>query len=282
MLWRAPCSRLCFVGFAFARLCNIRGAKVLIGDLKLVPAAQEYLASANDMHFQQCDVSHWQSLHDLISSSVNTFGDVPDVYVPSAGLFEPPSSNFWDDTEVDSYKTIQINVNHPIKFTRLAMRALAGAEKQGVVCLLSSTAGLGGHYLANLYTASKHAVLGFAKSMGQADVDEGVKIICVLPGLVQTPLWEDREDDPAAWEQYLKMLKSGLQPEDIANLMLKMIESREYGGGTCVLKVTKGEEHTQEEGFSKKAAKSNSDAKPEPDLKRIQSLMRAERGKKWT
>lgn len=56
------------------------------------------------------------------------------------------------------------------------MRALAGAEKQGVVCLLSSTADVGGHYLANRYTASKHAVLDFAKSTGQVDVDEGVKI----------------------------------------------------------------------------------------------------------
>lgn len=83
----------------------------------------------------------------------------------------------------------------------------------------------------------------------------------------------------------MKLLKSGLQPEDIANLMLKMIESREYEGRTCVLKVTKGEEHTQEEEeLSKKAAKCNSDPKPEPDLKRIQSLMRVERerGKKWT
>lgn len=271
-------------GFAFARLCHQRGAKVLIGDLKLVEAAEQYLASASDILFQHCDVTNWQSLHDLISWSVEKFGDVPDVYVPSAGLFEPPSSNFWDDSEANDYKTIQINVNHPIKFTRLAMRALAGANKQGVVCLLSSTAGIGGHYLANLYTASKHAVLGFAKSMGQADADEGVKVVCVLPGLVQTPLWEDREDDPAAWNQYLKLLKSGLQPEDIAELMLKMIESQEYDGGTCVLKVAKGEEHIQEEGYSKKTAetaKSGAAARPEPDLKRIQSLMHAERGKKW-
>lgn len=78
----------------------------------------------------------------------------------------------------------------------------------------------------------------------------------------------------------MKHLRSGLQPEDIAELMLKMIESQEYDEDTCVLKVAKGEEHIQEEGFSKKTAtnaNSGSTARPEPDLKQIQSLMRAER-----
>lgn len=68
------------------------------------------------------------------------------------------------------------------------MRALAGAEKQGVVVLVASTAGIRANYLASLYTASKHAIVGFAKAMGQADVDEGVRISAVLPGLVSSPL----------------------------------------------------------------------------------------------
>jgi len=93
-----------------------------------------------------------------------------------------------DDNESNEYKTIQINVSHPVKMTRLAMRALAGAKKQGVVCLIASSAGIRGNYLASLYATSKHAIVGFAKSMGQADIEEGVKIVCVLPGMVQSPL----------------------------------------------------------------------------------------------
>lgn len=93
-----------------------------------------------------------------------------------------------DDNEAEEYKSIQINVNHPVKMARLAMRALAGAEKQGVVCLIASSAGIRGNYLASLYATSKHAIVGFAKSMGQADIEEGVKIVCVLPGMVQSPL----------------------------------------------------------------------------------------------
>jgi hypothetical protein len=69
----------------------------------------------------------------LIKISENKFGDVPDVYVAGAGVFEPSWSNFWDDTEDESYKTARINVNHPLKLTRIATRALLAKNKK-VLC----------------------------------------------------------------------------------------------------------------------------------------------------
>lgn len=127
---------------------------------------------------------------------------------------------------------MRINVDHPMKLTRLAMKALVGAEKQGVVCLIASVAGIRGNYLCALYAASKHAMVGFAKSMGQADVDEGVRINCILPGLVSSPLWHDREDKMFDWGKYDG--RERLETSDIAELMLKMIESKEYEGGELV------------------------------------------------
>ncbi len=109
---------------------------------------------------------------------------MPDIYVPSAGVFEPPWSNFWDDEgEADptgavggasSYKTLRINVDHPIKLTRIAIRALLARDKKGVVCLIASRAGLAGIYNCALYCASKHAIVGFAKSLAAADA------VCVI------------------------------------------------------------------------------------------------------
>lgn len=156
--------------------------------------------------------------------------ETPTLTLLQAGLFEPSWSNFWDDETSGSYATIRVNVDHPIKFTRLAMRALAGAEKQGVVVLVASTAGIRANYLASLYTASKHAIVGFAKAMGEADVDEGVRINCILPGLVSTPLWHDREDKMKEWGKFNG--RKQLQPSDIADVMVKMVESKEYEGGT--------------------------------------------------
>jgi len=269
------------IGFAFAKLCHSHGASVLIGDLKLTGEAEEYVRQVSDQHFafEHCDVSSWASLRNLISASIKTFGEVPDIYAPVAGVFEPRWSNFWDDDEEEAYKMIQINVNHPVKLTRLAMRALAGAEKQGVVCLVASTAGIRGNYFASLYATSKHAIVGFAKSMGQADVEEDVKVVCVLPGMVQTPLWTDRDDDVAERSKYQE--RAGLQPMDIAEVMLKTVEGRGYSGGTCVLK-TPLEERIVEDGYTKQAGKYDPSPRPEPDLSRIKEILKDERGKQWS
>ncbi|KAK4627483.1 Momilactone A synthase [Fulvia fulva] len=270
------------IGLALAKQCHERGVKVLIGDLKLVPEA-EFITQvpAGEVVNTHCDVTSWRSLHDLITTSVEKVGDVPDVYVASAGVFEPPWSNFWDDNEEESYKMIQINVSHPVKLTRLAMRALAGAKKQGVVALLASSAGIRGNYLASLYVTSKHAIVGFTKSMGQADIEEGVKIVCIMPGMVQSPLWEDRADEVATATQYYERLKTALQPADIADNLIRMIESKGYGGGSCVLK-TKTEERIVEEGHAKSLGKYDPSPRPEPDLDRIKKLLEEERGKPWS
>lgn len=160
------------IGLSFVKLCHSKGAKILIGDLKLTSEADDFIKKTGDgsVLFTQCDVSDWKALRRLITTSVEKFGEVPDVYAPVAGIFEPPWSNFWDDSEEDSgsYKTMKINVDHPVRLTRLAVRALVGANKKGVVCLIASAAGLYGVYLAALYCASKHAVVGLAKSLGPA------------------------------------------------------------------------------------------------------------------
>jgi len=181
------------IGLAFAQTCHAQGAKVLIGDLRLAPEASDWTStlSPSTFHFQTTNVSDWSSLHALITASVSAFGDVPDVYAPVAGVFEPLWSNFWDDSESAQghYKTVSINVEHPLKLTRMALRALAGAEKQGVVCLVASTAGVRGNFLSCLYASSKHAVVGFAKSMGMADREMGVRVVCICPGYVQSLFW---------------------------------------------------------------------------------------------
>lgn len=236
------------IGLAFAQACHAKGARIIIADLKLTADAEAFIAQAgaSTVTFKQCDVTNWNDLHDVISASVDAFGAVPDVYSPVAGIYEPAFSNFWDD-EDDGYKTIRINVEHPIKFARLGMRALAGAEKQGVIVMVSSTAGIRATYLASLYTASKHAIVGFTKAMGQADPDLGVRINCMMPGMVSSPLWHDRDDGMKDWGRFAD--RKGLETGDIGECMVRMVEESRFEGGACVLK-TAYEEKIQEEGHS--------------------------------
>lgn len=270
------------------------GSKVVLADLRLNDEAETFVKEhgGKDLVFQKCDVSKKRDQERLVEVAEERWGDVPDVYVSSAGLFEPVSaalsfhccsflvkpqfwdalpssqlakriprllpplscpfsisvnkhsphphtqsfSNFWTDTEDDDYATVAVNVTAPIKLARIAVRALLHANKRGVVLLVASIAGYGGTYAVPLYCATKHAVVGFVKSMRKAEAEEGVKVVTLCPGVVRTPLWT-----PQAGDDLIKNFGYHesiiLEPGDVAKAAVGLVEGGRYGGGT-VLEVT--------------------------------------------
>lgn len=131
------------INLSFVKLAVQREARgVIIGDLKLTPEAEKFVqANSTKVVFAKCDVTRRKDLENLIKVAADRFGGVPDVYVAGAGVFEPAWSNWWDDTEEDRYAELDINVNHALKLSRIAMRALLGKRKKGVVLITASLAG---------------------------------------------------------------------------------------------------------------------------------------------
>lgn len=172
-------------------------------------------------------------------------------------------------------------MKHPIKLTRLAIRACLGAHKPGVVCLVASTAGIRGNYLSSLYCSSKHAIVGFAKSMGECDPEEGIRVVCICPGLVATRLWTDREQEFMDMNKYAE--RPAMGPADVANVMVKMISNgnQEYPGGTVVLK-TPLEERVIEKGYDAQEGTYDPSPRPKADLGRIKGILDKERGVPWS
>jgi short-subunit dehydrogenase len=141
------------------------------------------------------------------------------------------------DNEDDCYRAMRINAEHPIKLTRIAMRSSLKANKPGVVLIVASGAGVIGFYGSPLYCATKHAVVGFTKSMAQADKDENIKIVSVCPGIVATPLWKGEDAEKVA-KQYAYDDKMALTAEEVAEAMKDLVEQGKYGGGS-LLEVSK-------------------------------------------
>jgi len=67
------------------------GAKIIIGDLKLTPEATDFVSKVGSdrIIFQPCDVTKWDQLQKLVSASEENYGNVPDVWIAGAGVFEP-------------------------------------------------------------------------------------------------------------------------------------------------------------------------------------------------
>jgi len=229
------------INLAFVKLALQSGAKVLVADLKpTTDAAETIKASNGSAAFMKCDVSKWADLESIPSEVEKAFGkgSVADVWVPGAGIFEPKWSSFLYDQENESYTQMRVNAEHPIKLTRIAMRSCLGVNKPCVVMLVASGAGITGTYAAALYCATKHAVVGFTKSMGQADIDENVKVVCICPGMVSTPLWTGAQGDHVRG-QFSYTDDMCITPEQVAEAMKEMVEQGKYKGG-ALLEVKKG------------------------------------------
>jgi len=79
---------------------------------------------------------------------------------------------------------VDININHPLKLSRIAIQALLKKNKKGVILITSSLAGFSGNFAAALYVTTKHAITGFVRSMAELDELEGIKVVAVAPGFV--------------------------------------------------------------------------------------------------
>lgn len=94
-----------------------------------------------------------------------------------------PSSGFWADKDSDShYKILDIDLIHPIKITRIAIRRMLRARKGGFILHVSSVACQTASLVTPLYSVAKHGVVAFVR--GQSRLDElcGIRVVCIAPG----------------------------------------------------------------------------------------------------
>lgn len=90
-------------------------------------------------------------------------------------------SNFWGDSEYEGYAEVEINLIHPIKLARVALKNFIENKKGAIVCV-SSLAGYRGVLFAPLYWSTKHGVVGFIRSMTELEDLIGIRVVSVAPG----------------------------------------------------------------------------------------------------
>ncbi|KAK5224290.1 hypothetical protein LTR47_009901 [Exophiala xenobiotica] len=228
------------IGLAFARLLASRGANVVAADLHETDAFKSFTNEKRrtKVLFKKTDVTDWDQLRDLFRYTKSNNYTV-DLLANIAGVYEPAFSNFWNDTETSSYKSIDINLAGLIQGTRLAIhdqmtrskgRGATETQTTGVVLNISSLAGQYALFNQPIYSATKAGVSAFTRSLAPLHKEFGIKVVGIAPGMIWTPLWAN---DPE------KMKAIGhddvfLQPEELAEEMLKAVESADVVGGKVV------------------------------------------------
>lgn len=136
----------------------------------------------------------------------------PGVLVNNAGIgrFKPLrelSLEDWDDT-------MAVNVRSLYLVTRAFLEGLESAG--GTIVNIASLAGKNGVEGGTAYCASKHAVLGFSKSLMLEVRKRGVRVVAICPGSVATPFM-DKQD------RMHRNRDRALTAEDVAHAVLAAV-----------------------------------------------------------
>ena len=162
----------------------------------------------------RCDLRREHEVVALRDAAGDRVGD-PWLLVNVAGVF---FEHDVPDTSVEQYDQI-MDVN--VKGTFLTCRAFLPAMIEagsGCIVNIASTAGLRGGHRRAVYNASKAAVVQFTRCLALDHGPQGVRVNCICPGLIDTPMADwitSRPDALRAWEQTIPARRIGT-PQDIA------------------------------------------------------------------
>ncbi len=181
------------IGAAVARSLANAGARVAMVSrtpAQLTQVAAEIGAAGPEVVTFTCDVSDAKSVAELARAVEQRLGAV-DILVNNAGVgFSGPVAR----TPLDDWSRVMaINATGAFLCTQAFLPGMV-ERRWGRIVYVASVAGLtGGKYIA-AYAASKHAVLGLARSVAAEVAEAGVTANAVCPGYVDTEMTRESVD----------------------------------------------------------------------------------------
>ena len=211
------------IGFATALRFAEEGAKVVAADVKDAEEEIAFIAAkGGDAFFVQTDVSSESSVQELISRTIARYGRV-DVLINNAGVELAKKAT--DTTEEEWNRLMGVNLKGVFLCSKAMvreMRHLGG----GVIVNVASELGLVGGPEIAAYCASKGGVIQLTRSMAIDHAPDNIRINCVCPGPINTPLLDRiiaSAADPESERQVTiekTLLKRLGKPDEIANVIL--------------------------------------------------------------
>jgi NAD(P)-dependent dehydrogenase (short-subunit alcohol dehydrogenase family) len=158
------------------------------------------------------DVKDPKFCRDAIERTVNEFGKL-DILVNNAA-FQQHQNSIEELSDEQFETTFRTNI---FGYFYMAKAALKHLPKGGAIVNCGSITGLEGSKELLDYSATKGAIHAFTKSLAQSVVEKGVRVNCVAPGPVWTPLnVVDKEPAEVSKHGADTPMQRPAQPEEIA------------------------------------------------------------------
>ena len=219
------------IGFACAESISHQGAAVMVVDCNKdagAAAAERLGGKAKNIDSVVADISKVADVENAIRAAVESFGHI-DILVNNAGIqtFGDPvttTEEIWD-------RTMNVNLKGHWLMSKYAIPEMLKRGK-GAIVNISSVQGLASQRNVVAYSTSKHAMIGLTRSMAVDMASRQIRVNCVCPGTVDTPMIQsivDLDSDPARLRTILnKMHPLGriAQPSEIGEVVAFLASDR--------------------------------------------------------
>ena len=175
-------------GRAASILLARHGAKVAMIDTNAdwVDATREMIQDeGGEAQCYLCDITDEAACAETVAAVSDDLG-VPDILVNNVGIGGPDGTAL-DVDMADWDKAMAVNVSSMVLMARACLPGMI-RKGAGSIVNIASVAGLIGGHPKLLYPTSKGAVVQMTRAMATHHGPDGVRVNCICPGMVYTPM----------------------------------------------------------------------------------------------
>ena len=176
------------IGLGTAVRFLAEGARVVIADIDRERGEEVTAGLGAGAAFKHTDVADPRQVSDLVAYAVERFGGLH-VMFNNAGISGVRHPTLFDDDFADFHRVMDVNLLGVMVGTREAARHMATAGG-GSVINISSIGGINAAPSLWAYHLAKSSVIFFTKAAAVGLGEHGVRVNCICPGNIETPILE--------------------------------------------------------------------------------------------
>ena len=204
------------IGLAIAERLSRAGASVVIADIDeegAAAAVERLREDGGEAVVAAADVTSPDEVGAMVERALEAFGKL-DILVNNAGI-TGRDAPLWELTDKDWERVLGLNLTSTFYCCRAAISHMR-ERRSGAIVNVASISGKEGNPKMIPYSVSKAGVICLTKALAKEVIQEGVRVNCVAPAVIETPILDQLQPEAIEYmESKIPMGRMG-RPEEVA------------------------------------------------------------------